>query len=156
MLATRRTSRFIGAAMLFGAVFITAAVGQSASAQTLPQGMDGRYVLVEVAGHPLPYAPVEPGRPADAPAPEVVGSTLIIRPDGHFVTALAARFRQGSTERFFVNPLTGSITRDSTGYVMHWDGAGITPAQWQTERFSFVNEDQEYVYRRQGPPRPSK
>ncbi len=153
MLAARSSPPFRGAALL-GAVLIATAVGASASAQTLPEGMAGRYMLVEVAGHPLPYAPVEPGRPADAPAPEIVGSTLIVQPDGHFVTALAARFRRDGTERFFVNPMTGSITKDSSGYVMHWDGAGITPATWQAERFAFVNEDQEYVYRRQGPPRP--
>ncbi len=140
--------------LLAGLIFLALA-STALPAQTLPEGMPGRYVLTQAAGHPLPYTPVEPGRPADAPAPEIVAGTLVVHPDGRFVGDMAARLRQGGTEHFFTNPMTGTITRDSAGFVMHWDGAGITPAQWQAERFSFVNEDQEYVYVRQGPPRPS-
>jgi len=149
MLALRAMPR---PAALVGALLLVSALGSPLPGQTLPQGMPGRYTLVDIEGHALPYAPTEPGRPADAPVLAVLASTLVVQADGHFVMAMAYRVRQGATEQIFTNPFTGTFVKDTSGYVMRWDGAGETPATWQAERFTFTNEGQTYTYRR--PSRP--
>jgi len=150
MLASRALSR---PAVLVGALFIVFAPGSPLPGQTLPQGLPGRYTLVDIEGHALPYAPTEPGRPANAPSLEVLASTLILRSDGQFVMAMAYRVRQGGTEHFLANPFTGTIVPNTNGYVMRWEGAGETSATWEAERFTFTNEGQTFTYRRQSPPR---
>jgi hypothetical protein len=137
------------------AMLLLVAAARSLPAQTLPQGLAGRYNLVDIEGHALPYAPVEPGRPADAPALEVLASTLVVQADGHFVMSMAYRVRRGTDDHVFTNPFSGTFVSDTSGYVMRWDGAGLTPARWEPDRLTFENEGQSYAYRRQGPARPS-
>ncbi len=144
----------VSAGTVAGLLLAACAMAAPLAAQ-LPEGLPGHYTLIEIEGHALPYAPVEPGRPADAPALEVLASTLIVQPDGHFTMAMAYRVRQPGGEHIFTNPFTGTIAPDSGGYVMHWDGAGLTPATWEPERFTFRNEGQAFAYRRDSAPRPS-
>ena len=152
MLAMRGIPR---RAALVAALFIAAAPGSPLRGQTLPQGLPGRYTLADVEGHALPYAPTEPGRPANAPALEVLASTLVVQPDGHFAMAMAYRVRQGDREQIFTNLFLGTIEKGASGLVMHWEGAGQTPATLEAERLAFSNEGQAYAYRRLSPPRPA-
>ncbi len=137
--------RFSAAA---AAAFALCLLAGPAGAQQLPEGSAGRYTLTTIEGHALPYAPVEPGRPPEAGTLEILCSTLIVQPDGRFRMAMTYRMKRGDVERIFDSPFTGTLLKDTTGYVMHWDEAGITPVKLEGEMLSLQNEGQWYVYRR--------
>ena len=125
-----------------------------ARAQQLPAGSAGPYALASVEGHTLPYAPGEPGRPPEAGTLEILCSTLIVTPDGHFRMAMTYRLTRGGQTRIFDSPFTGTVEKDRTGYVMEWDEAGLTPVKLEGDSLSLQNEGQWYTYRRSGRPRP--
>src|SRR5512143_3297982 len=97
-----RPSMLIAAVAVFASVAVAgarASVGRVTSTNT--QALPGTYALVTIDGHPIPFAPTDAGRPANAPpAPEVVAATLVVRPDGSFIMAMAYRRTVSGVERF--------------------------------------------------------
>ena len=109
----------------------------------------GAYMLVAIEGHPLPYAPNHPDRPANAPTmPDVLASTLLVRPNGSFIMAMAYRNTTAGVERFRATPFSGTTASDGAGFLARWDGAGITPLTLAGDTLTMDNEGIRFVYRK--------
>jgi hypothetical protein len=110
----------------------------------------GTYLLVTVAGQPVPHTPVVPGRPPDAPPlPMIVGATLVIVGDGTFRQHMTYRFPEGDGWRPAERDFTGTWTRDDDGFLLRWDGAGSTPASLQGEEFRYDSAGMVLAFRRE-------
>ena len=118
---------------------------QAPSLQTLV----GSYRLLTIDGHAIPFSPVHPGMPANAPAPpEVIASTMVVRPDGSFIMAMGYRSTAGDTQRFMANPFSGICAVEGDGYVARWDGAGQTRLALTHDTLVVHNEGMVFTYRK--------
>lgn len=109
--------------------------------------LTGVYALALIDGHALPFAPAHAGRPANAPPmPEVLSSTLVVRPDGSFIMAMSYRAKAGGVERYFDNPFSGSCTAEGGAYVAQWDEAGRTPLTLKGDTLLLDNEGTIFAY----------
>lgn len=119
----------------------------AARAQAAASPLAGAYQLVSVDGHPIPYAPVHPGQPAEAPpGPEVLASTMVIRADGSFMMAMAYRFGTGETQRFRSMPFSGTTRATGDGFMATWEGAGETPLTPAGDTLVMNNEGMLFRY----------
>jgi hypothetical protein len=119
--------------------------GASNTGRDLP----GTYVLMTIDGHPIPYAPTHPGRPADAPpAPEVLAATLLVRPDGSFMMAMGYRRLVNGVERFQATPFSGTTMPDGAGFTARWDGAGANKLGFAGDTLIMDNEGVRFAYRK--------
>lgn len=141
--------------VLLASLAVTAAshaVAQSPSKATAAPGnpsLAGAYMLVAIDGHSLPYAPNHPDRPANAPPmPDVLASTLLVRPDGSFIMAMAYRSTTAGVERFRATPFSGTTAPDGAGFLARWDGAGITPLSLAGDTLTMNNEGIRFAYRK--------
>lgn len=145
-----RPSVLIASVLVFACVAVAGAresVGQVTS--TNSHALPGTYALVTIDGHPIPFAPTDAGRPANAPAPpEVVAATLVVRPDGSFIMAMAYRRTVSGVERFQATPFTGTTTPDGAGFLAHWDGAGTNKLTFAGDTLIMDNEGIRFAYRK--------
>ncbi|MDE3129337.1 MAG: hypothetical protein KGL38_15105 [Gemmatimonadota bacterium] len=130
---------------------LVAAAAPDARAQATASPIAGAYELVSVDGHAIPYAPVHPGRPADAPpGPEVVASTMMVRADGSFVMAMAYRMGTGEAQIFRAMPFSGTTRAEGDGWVATWQGAGETPLTLARDTLVMNNEGMLFRYVKRG------
>lgn len=110
----------------------------------------GRYQLVSIDGHAIPFAPVHPGRPANAPpGPQVIASTLQLRANGTFIMAMSYRMSREGVERFFDMPFSGSWQPEGAAFRMRWDDAGQTMLAMRSDTLFLDNEGIRFAYRKQ-------
>jgi hypothetical protein len=140
-------NRLLGLVVVFAVV---AAPARSANAQAPSlQALVGSYRLLSIDGHAIPFTPVHPGTPANAPAaPEVLASTMVVRPDGSFIMAMSYRSTSGDTQRFMANPFSGTCAVDGDAYVARWDGAGRTRLTLTHDTLVVHNEGLVFAYRK--------
>ncbi len=137
-------SRLIGLAAAL--VLCSASVARAQGAQ---KSIAGMYQLVTVDGHAIPFTPVHPDAPPNAgPGPEVLASTMIMRPDGSFVMAMSYRLPPGREPLFRAMPLTGRWTGEGGAYVGNWDGAGRTPLTLSGDTLTMNNEGMLFAYKK--------
>lgn len=118
-------------------------------ASTVGRDLPGTYVLMTIDGHPIPFAPTHPGRPANAPAgPEVLAATLLVRPDGSFIMAMGYRLTVNGVERFQATPFTGTTSPDGAGFIARWDGAGANKLAFAGDTLIMENEGVRFAYRK--------
>ncbi len=143
-------SRLLAAATAF---LVTAPI--MARAQAAPPPIVGMYQLVTVDGHAVPFRPVHPGAPANAgPGPEVLASTMTVRPDGSFLMAMAYRMTgPDKVERFRAMPFSGNWKAEGGGWTAQWEGAGLTPLTMAGDTLVMNNEGMLFAYLRVGPRR---
>lgn len=124
-----------------------------AASQTVSQGppaLPGTYSLVSIDGHPLPYAPVHPATPADAPPPPVVvGSIFTISADSTFTLSMSYRITRQGTEQDLDRTFGGTYVREDSGYRFTWVNAGQTPVTWRGDTLILNNEGMLFAYYRQ-------
>lgn len=133
-------------------VLLLAAVGgfqdiaRAQGARELP----GTYTLVTVDGHQLPYAPVEPGRPADAPPPPAVtASTFTVLTDSTFRMSMTYRMGAPGAERTMERQFNGTYKAEGAGYTFTWTNAGRTPVALRGDTLVLNNEGILFAYVRQ-------
>jgi hypothetical protein len=137
-------SPILSAAIGFALVAVAA---PCARAQATPSPLAGAYQLVTVDGHPIPYAPEHPGRPADAPpGPEVLAATMVIRADGSLMLAMAYRMGTGEAQQFRAMPFSGTAAADGEKYTVKWEGAGMTPLTLVKDTLAMDNEGMIFKY----------
>ena len=145
-----RPSVLIASVVVFACVAVAgarASVGRATS--TNGPALPGTYVLLAIDGHPIPYAPIDAGRPANAPpAPEVLAATLVVRPDGSFIMAMGYRRTVSGVERFQATPFTGTTTSDGAGFLARWDGAGANKLTFAGDTLIMDNEGVRFAYRK--------
>jgi hypothetical protein len=113
------------------------------------QALVGSYRLLTIDGHAIPFAPVHPDTPANAlTGPEVIASTMVVRPDGSFIMAMGYRSTAGDTQHFMANPFSGTCAVDGNGYVARWDGAGQTRLTLTHDTLVVQNEGMLFTYRK--------
>ncbi len=124
-----------------------------AASQTVlqdPPALPGTYSLVSIDGHPLPYAPVHPATPADAPPPPVVvGSIFTISADSTFTLSMSYRTTRQGTEQVFDRTFTGTYVLEGSGYRFTWVNAGQTPVRLRGDTLVLNNEGMLFAYHRQ-------
>jgi hypothetical protein len=121
----------------------------SPDASAVGRELPGTYVLVTIDGHPIPFAPTHPDRPANAPAaPEVLAATLLVRPDGSFIMAMGYRRIVNGVERFQATPFSGTTTPDGAGFSARWDGAGANKLAFAGDTLIMDNEGVRFAYRK--------
>ena len=136
------TRRFLLVTML-------AATAAAAAQQPTLAPLAGRYQLIAIDGHAIPYAARDPHAPPSAPpAPEVVASTLVIRPDGSFMMAMAYRSGSGAAARISVNPFSGTCRAEGNAYIARWEGAGETRLELSADTLTLDNSGLLFSYRR--------
>lgn len=92
-------------------------------------GPAGTYQLFTIDGHALSHAPVDrDGNGHAAAGLEVVSATPVLDAGGTFHQTMAYRIERDGVVRSFDRDFTGSWVRDGSGFLMTWDGAGLTPA----------------------------
>ena len=125
------------------------AISGVAQSQAALASLAGIYRLVTVDGHAIPFTPVHPGAPANAgPGPEVLASTMIVRPDGSFIMAMSYRFVVDKQPRFTAQAFSGRWQSEGDAYVGRWDGAGSTPLRLSGDTLVMNNEGMLFAYRR--------
>ena len=135
---------------LIAALTVVAGPMRGADAQSPSlQALVGSYRLLTIDGHAIPFTPVHPGTPPNAPtAPEVLASTIVVRADGSFIMAMGYRSTAGDTQHFMANPFSGTCTVDGDGYVARWDGAGQTRLTLKHDTLVVHNEGMLFAYRK--------
>jgi hypothetical protein len=113
-------------------------------------GLPGTYTLVTINGHALPYAPVDPDRPANAPpAPTVVGGTFVVGPDSTFRMSMTYRVPSGDTGRVVQGEFHGTYARQGADWNFTWTGAGQTPVTLRGDTLTLNNVGMLFAYVRQ-------
>ncbi len=126
----------------------------NAQAQGAQPSIAGMYRLVTVDGHAIPFRPVHPDAPPNAgPGPEVLASTMIVRPDGSFVMAMSYRMTRDGTQTYTAMPFTGAWKAEGDVYAARWDGAGMTPLTLSGDTLVMNNEGMMFAYLRASPRR---
>jgi hypothetical protein len=116
-------------------------------------GLPGTYALVTINGHPLPYAPMDPDRPADAPPPPVVtGSIFTVHADSTFQLSMSYRVTRQGAEQVFERQFHGTYVREGAAYNFTWVNAGQTPVTLRGDTLTLNNVGTLFAYVRQ--PRP--
>lgn len=138
----------LAAALVLAACMPPAPSVQQAGAPASLAALAGRYTLRTIDGNPIPVSPVHPGAPANARAPEVLASTLVLREDGTFIMAMSYREPTSGGHRFFDMPFSGTWAPDGAGYRMRWDGAGQTGVTIRGDTLVLDNERIIFLYRR--------
>ncbi len=141
--------------LILAAGAILLAAPQPSRAQETQPTIAGMYQLVTVDGHAIPFRPVHPGAPANAgPGPEVLASTMTVRPDGSFIMAMAYRMAgPDKVELFRAMPFSGSWKAEGSGWTAQWDGAGLTPLTMAGDTLVMNNEGMLFAYLKIGPRR---
>ena len=107
------------------------------------QGADditGLYTLVSIDGRPLPYNPAH-----EVGAPEVIAGTLTFAGDGSFeMTMTFATEPNNPVSR----SMKGSYTLEEGVLTLEWQGAGVTPATYDSDTIALVNEGLSFLYQR--------
>ncbi|HET9424784.1 MAG TPA: hypothetical protein VFO55_05385, partial [Gemmatimonadaceae bacterium] len=80
-------------------------------------------------------------------APEVMASSMMIRPDGSFIMAMG--YRNTASGRFWVMPFSGTCAQDGDGFVARWEGAGQTKVTLAGDTLKVNNAGMIFAYRRQ-------
>jgi len=112
--------------------------------------LPGTYALVSIDGHPIPYAPIHPGRPADAPPPPVViGSIFTIKADSTFQQSMSYRVTREGTGQVLERSFSGTYVQEGSGYVFTWVNAGRTPVTLRGDTLVLNNEGMLFAYYRQ-------
>ena len=107
----------------------------------------GTYGLASIDGHPLPYAPMHPGRPADAPPPPtVVAGSFTVNADSTFRTAMTYRMTMNGVPQLLERQFTGTYVRQAAGYNFTWVNAGQTPVTLQGDTLVLNNEGMLFNY----------
>ncbi len=144
--------RSIAAVAVLAPIVILAAFAPGASAPQAQAGLPGTWQLVSVDGHALPYTLVEPGRPADAPPPVIVGGTFTVGADSTFQHVMRFTVTRNGAERVVENPGRGTYARDGERWLFTWQGAGQTPVTLRGDTLVMENEGTALAYLRR--PRP--
>jgi hypothetical protein len=112
--------------------------------------LPGTYVLVSIDGHLIPYAPMHPGRPVDAPPPPVVvGSIFKISADSTFRQTMSYRLIRQGTEEVVERSFSGTYAQDGSGYIFTWVNAGQTPVTLRGDTLVMNNEGMVFTFYRQ-------
>lgn len=140
------TRRFAVLAVATAVAGFTTAARRPTTQGTQPP-IAGIYRLVTIDGRAIPVAPVHPGAPANVQAPEVLASTMILRPDGSFIMAMAYRNAPGRPQ-YSAQPFSGTYAPDSDAFVARWDGAGSTRLTLANDTLVMNNEGMLFAYRK--------
>lgn len=138
-------SRLLALVLLVG---IVSAFTTEVRVQTGGAPIAGIYRLVTIDGHAIPFAPVHPGRPANVPGPEVLASTMVLRDDGSFISAMAYRMSSGGNAQYNAQPFSGTYAADGDAWVARWDGAGTTRLTVARDTLVMDNEGMLFAYRK--------
>jgi hypothetical protein len=112
--------------------------------------LPGAYALVSIDGHPIPYAPMHPGRPVDAPPPPVIiGSIFTIKADSTFQQTMSYRITRQGAEQVVDRHFSGTYVPEDSGYVFTWLNAGQTPVTLRGDTLVLNNEGMLFTYYRQ-------
>jgi hypothetical protein len=107
----------------------------------------GTYVLLNIDGHPVPYAPIHPEMPADAPPPPtIVGSTFTVNPDSTFRLTMSYRMTVRDVAEVVEREFSGTYVREGAGYKFTWLNAGQTPVTLQGDTLILNNEGMLFAY----------
>jgi hypothetical protein len=90
--------------------------------------------------------------PADERRPaglEITDARLVLEADGTFHQWMAYRFGSDGAVRTMEREFTGSWVKEGTVYRMTWDGAGATPARIDGDMFTYDNVGMLLTFRRQ-------
>jgi len=113
-------------------------------------GLPGTYGLVTIDGHPVPFTPADPDRPANAPpGPTIVASTFTVGPDSTFRMSMRYRMPMGDTGQVVQREFSGTYVRQGDAYNFTWAGAGQTPVSLRGDTLTLNNMGMLFAYVRQ-------